>query len=71
MEDALAAHGVARMAGLRVPYFSAALAMVPRIALIATVPRRIARLAAHLAILKPPVELAGVDYLMAWHPRTI
>ncbi len=71
-EKRLAANGYKRRTVIQVPYFAAAMQGVVGTELIATVPRRIAMMEAHnpaIKVLPPPVELAGFNYLMNWHPR--
>ena len=68
----LAAMGHQRKIGLRVPYFSAAVLAVEGTGLIATVPRQAAQAYlgnANIAIVKPPLRLEPLRYLLAWHPR--
>lgn len=72
VEEALKALGQERPAGLRIPYFSAALSTIRSTNLIATLPRRLAQLyaaSAPYSILESPIELEPFDYIMAWHPR--
>jgi DNA-binding transcriptional LysR family regulator len=72
IENKLANSGLRRVVGLRVPYFAAAVNVVPGTNLIATVPRRIANLYATTGqsqVVDAPLELAPFDYIMAWHPR--
>ena len=71
-EKRLADLGQKRRIAMSVAYFSAAIRSVAGTQLIATVPKRIADYAAEnraLKVLKPPLELSGFKYLMAWHPR--
>jgi DNA-binding transcriptional LysR family regulator len=71
-EQRLAAVGQKRRFAVRVPYFTAAIQSVAGTDLIATVPERIAREEAHnprIRVLAPPPEMAGFEYIMAWHPR--
>jgi DNA-binding transcriptional LysR family regulator len=72
IERRFEAMGIYRTVGLRVPFFAAALLAVPGTALIATVPRRLARLYASnpaITLVEPPVTLGTFRYIMAWHPR--
>jgi DNA-binding transcriptional LysR family regulator len=72
IEQRLEAMGIRRAIGLRVPFFAAAISVVPRTTLIATVPRRMARLYEDnrsLKITEPPIALGSFRYIMAWHPR--
>ena len=72
IELRLEALGIHRNIGLRVPFFAAAVLAVPHTPLIATVPRRMARLYASnpaLRLVEPPVALGSFKYIMAWHPR--
>jgi DNA-binding transcriptional LysR family regulator len=72
IEDRLRELGTHRQSTLRVPYFSAAIHAVPGTNLIATVPRRIARLYAGNPALRHvdvPAEFNPFSYFMAWHPR--
>lgn len=72
IERRLEALGIHRTLGLRVPFFAAAVLAVPHTPLIATVPRRMARLYASnpaIRLVEPPVALGGFRYIMAWHPR--
>jgi DNA-binding transcriptional LysR family regulator len=58
--------------GLRVPYFSAAVAAVPGTRMIATLPRRFAERHAadpRLRIAAAPAEFGPFAYGMVWHPR--
>jgi DNA-binding transcriptional LysR family regulator len=72
VDHALAAEGKARRITLTV---NGCLAVAPILAgsdLIATLPRRSARLAAKLfplRLLPPPLRLDGFDMFMLWHPR--
>jgi len=64
--------GVRPPSGLRVPYFSAAVAALPGTELIALLPRRFAR--RHTAtgvarIAEAPEEFEPFTYGMTWHPR--
>jgi DNA-binding transcriptional LysR family regulator len=70
-EKRLAGAGQRRNCVLRMPYFAAAIRSVIGTRLIATLPKRFATVEANAAIklLKPPQEMTGFDYLMAWHPR--
>ncbi|MFE9644930.1 LysR family transcriptional regulator [Streptomyces sp. NPDC006365] len=72
VERRLDEYGLRRPVGLRVPYFSAAVAALPGTELIATLPRHAVleyvddpayRVAA------PPDELPPFPYGIAWHPR--
>lgn len=72
VEERLKSEGLRRQAGLRVPYFAAAVNAVPQTNLIATVPRRIARLYSvsnAIKIVPAPIELPPFDYVLGWHPR--
>lgn len=72
IEQRLGALGIHRTIGLRVPFFAAAVLAVPHTPLIATVPRRMARLYASnpaIRMAEPPVALGSFRYIMAWHPR--
>lgn len=70
-EKRLATAGQRRNCVLRMPYFAAAIRSVIGTRLIATLPKRLAEAESNPAIklLKPPQEMTGFDYLMAWHPR--
>jgi DNA-binding transcriptional LysR family regulator len=64
--------GVRPRSGLRVPFFSAAVAAVSGTTLIAMVPRRFARQYAQvegLRIAEAPEEFESFSYGMSWHPR--
>ncbi|WP_179506765.1 MULTISPECIES: LysR family transcriptional regulator [unclassified Sphingomonas] len=72
IEQRLEALGIHRTIGLRVPFFAAAVLTVPHTPLIATLPRRMARLYASnpaIRLVEPPVALGAFRYIMAWHPR--
>lgn len=72
VERRLAALGLRRRAGLRVPYFSAAAAALPGTTLIAVLPRRGAEPYADrpaYRIAEAPAEFAPFPYGIAWHPR--
>jgi DNA-binding transcriptional LysR family regulator len=70
-EKRLARAGQRRNCVLRMPYFAAAIRSVIGTRFIVTVPQRLAEAESNSAIklLKPPQEMTGFDYLMAWHPR--
>ncbi len=72
IEQRLETLGIHRTVGLRVPFFAAAVLAVPHTRLIATVPRRMARLYASnpaLCFADPPLALGSFRYIAAWHPR--
>ncbi|MFC4945136.1 LysR family transcriptional regulator [Pseudonocardia sp. GCM10023141] len=71
VENRLAQLGVRPPPGLRVPYFSAAVAALPGTDLIAVLPRRFATLHAGplLRTVGAPVEFTPFLYSMIWHPR--
>ncbi|MEU6389412.1 LysR family transcriptional regulator [Streptomyces sp. NPDC046939] len=72
VEQRLSEAGVRRLAGLRVPYFSAVPLALPGTDLIATLPRRAAaQYVGNRAyrVVEAPQELLSFPYGMAWHPR--
>jgi DNA-binding transcriptional LysR family regulator len=71
-EKRLAAIGAKRRCRIWVPYHGAAMQSLTGTNLVATVPRRMAELAASnpaIKILKAPAVLGTFQYLMSWHPR--
>jgi DNA-binding transcriptional LysR family regulator len=72
VEKSLAALGVKRLSGIRMPYLWAALRSVAGTNFMVTVPGRLANALKNdrtLRILKPPPELRPFNYLMVWHRR--
>jgi DNA-binding transcriptional LysR family regulator len=72
VEQRLEMQGIQRTMGLRVPFFAAAMLAVPTTLLIATVPRRLARVYDRnptLRVLEPSISIGSFRYIMAWHPR--
>lgn len=63
--------GIHAPAGVRVPYFSTAVAAVRGTTLIAVVPRRFALqyADASVRVVEAPPEITGFTYPMLWHPR--
>jgi DNA-binding transcriptional LysR family regulator len=64
--------GVYAPSGLSVPYFTAAVAALPRTTLIAVLPSRFARLYKddpRVRIAQAPTQLTPFGYGMTWHPR--
>jgi DNA-binding transcriptional LysR family regulator len=64
--------GIQPPSSLRVPYFAAAVTALPETTLIATLPRRFARLHADddgIRIAEAPTEFCRFPYGMIWHPR--
>jgi DNA-binding transcriptional LysR family regulator len=71
-EKRLAAIGRKHSMAIRVPYFTVAIRSVAGTHLMTTVPKRLAEAEKHnpaLKVLKPPAELSGFEFRMAWHPR--
>jgi DNA-binding transcriptional LysR family regulator len=72
LERRMTSVGQRRKTVIHVPYFAAAMQCVVETQLIATMPRRLANIAANnslIKVLKAPAELTGFQYLMIWHPR--
>jgi DNA-binding transcriptional LysR family regulator len=71
VESRLAALGIPPQPGLRVPFFTAALAALPGTELIALLPNRLLeRLSGpEVRVMEAPPEIAFFTYGMAWHPR--
>jgi len=72
VDAALAAKGRTRRIALRIPSFLAAPLVVARSDLIVTMPRRAAAefaAVAPLALVEPPLRLAGFDVSQLWHER--
>jgi DNA-binding transcriptional LysR family regulator len=68
----LAEIGVKRHAVLCLPFFVPTVIAIARTDLVLTLPRRLARIMAPIAdvrVVKPPREIKGFSYFMAWHPR--
>lgn len=68
----LAELGLKRNAVLRVPFFLPAIFTVAHTDMIATVPRRMAKMAVETAdvrVIEPPREIKGFTYFMTWHAR--
>ncbi len=64
--------GAKRRILLRLPHFLSAPLIVAKTDLILTLPRRLAVLFAefaNLAVLNPPIEVAGFSYIQVWHKR--
>jgi DNA-binding transcriptional LysR family regulator len=72
VEKSLAARGVKRRSGIRMPYLWAALRSVAGTEFMVTVPGRLGNALERdrtLRILKPPPEFRPFKYLMVWHRR--
>lgn len=72
VDAALAARGLARRVVLRTPHFLSVASLVASSDLVCTMPARIARSTSgvqDLVTFAPPVEVAGFDIAMYWHPR--
>ncbi len=72
VDTALAARGLTRRVGLRIPFFGAAAPLVAGTDLIVTAPRRLLSDAAAsygLHVLEPPVDLPDFSVVLLWHER--
>ena len=72
VDAALAQLGVKRRLGLTLPHMYAAPLLVSRSDLIATLMEGVIRASGYgsdLTVLKPPVELAPIPFVMSWHRR--
>lgn len=68
-DAALAKLGLARDVVLSVPHFTVLTAMVASSDLVALLPERLVQGARELAVVEPPLELAGFEMTMVWHER--
>jgi len=73
VDAALAARGLSRRVAITVPHFAVAPAVLAHTDCVATLPERIARLAARstrLRLFAPPIAIPGFAIRMVWHPQT-
>lgn len=68
-DTALAKVGRSRRVVLSVPHFLFMLEVLANSDLVAVLPERLVRSAAHLHVFTPPLEIPGFDILMLWHQR--
>jgi DNA-binding transcriptional LysR family regulator len=72
IDKALEDKGIERKVQLITPYFASAAWIIERSDMILTVPKMLAERLAKISktrMLKPPLELAGFQYIQVWHPR--